>query len=85
MSTQIQPGKKERVNFLIPHELLHRASQTAKEYHLTLSDFFRQALVKSIEELERKKRDREIEEACRFYYKADKQIAAEWEAAESKV
>lgn len=85
MNTQIQSGKKERVNFLVPHELVSRASQVAKEYHFTLSDFFRQALARFIEELERQKTEREIEEACRLYYEADKQIAAEWEAANAKV
>lgn len=85
MNAQMQTGKKERVNFLVPHELVSRASEVAKEYDFSLSDFFRQALAKFIEELEREKTEREIEEACRLYYETDRQIAAEWEAAESKV
>ena len=51
---------------------------------MTLSEFLLR-LLKVLEAMKRKKTDREIEEACRVYQDVDKQIAADWEAAESKL
>ncbi len=78
-------GKKEKVNFLFPSELNTKANAVAKELGITYSDFVRQALADFIERIERKKIDREIEEACREFYDADKQLAEEWRIAESRL
>ena len=84
MNTLTISGKKERVNFLVPQDLVKRAEKIAKDYNSSLSEIFRKSLESLIDQHERSKIENEIEEACKLYYDADKQLAADWEVAEAK-
>ncbi len=81
----ILSNKKEKINFLAPHEYIARASRLAKEFNYSLSDIYRQALIKVIEELENKKIEKEVEAACRNYYEFNKQFSKNWSKYESKI
>jgi hypothetical protein len=85
MNNVVQRGSNERVNFLVPRDLLKKAEMVAEEYDSSLSDLFRQALTIIIQQYEQERKAKAIAEACTYYYKIDKKIAAEWESADSKV
>jgi hypothetical protein len=85
MNTIVISGKKEKVNFLIPSELNKKAIAAAESLGFSYSDFVRQALAELVERIEREKIDREIEEACAFYFESDKKLAEEWRSAELRI
>jgi hypothetical protein len=78
-------GKKEKINFLVPQEYVARANQLAKEFDSSLSDLLRRALLNLIEDLERKKIEREVEIACKNYYEFNKQFSKEWANFETRI
>lgn len=80
----LSSGKKERVNFLVSQELLKRAHRVAKESDVTLSDFIRNALLNYLEELERKRTIKELEEGYKVNTTYYNQMNKEWEAADAE-
>lgn len=85
MNTLTISGKKEKVNFLIPSDLNQKANAIAESLGFSYSDFVRQALADFVEKIEREKTDREIEDACKFFYQTDKQLEDEWRFAETRI
>ena len=85
MQTQTISQKKEKVNFLFPYELNRKATAIARELGFSYSDLVRQALAEFLERIERNKIDREIEDACKYFYETDKKIAEEWRFAETSI
>ena len=84
MNTPFLPGRNEKVNFLAPQQDLEKASRLAEEFDTTLSELLRRALRNVIEELERKKAEKEIEAACRNYYDFNRKFSKEWAAFETR-
>ena len=78
-------NKTTRINFLAPLSLVDKIKELALELSQTQSDVIRQALERYISDAEKEKIGLEIEEACKFYYEADKQLADEWRGAESEI
>lgn len=77
-------NEKSRLN-LNTTGLNEKMNLWAEQLNITLTEFARKAVSDFIEKLERDKLEREMADACKFYYKQDKQIAAEWKAAESRI
>lgn len=76
-------NKKEKVNFLFPADLNQKAIALADALGFTYSDFVRQAVADFVEKNEREKINREIADACIYFYETNKQIAAEWKSTET--
>jgi archaellum component FlaD/FlaE len=76
--------EKSRLN-LNTTGLNEKMNLWAEELNMTVTDLARKALGEFIEKLERNKIEREIADACKFYYRHDKQIAEEWKTAESRI
>lgn len=83
MNTQTISQKKEKVNFLFPHELNRKATDTAKELGFSYSDLVRQALAEFLERFERNRIEREIVEASKHFYEIEKKVADEWRITET--
>lgn len=74
-----------KINFVASSELVEKLKTLSGLYKKTQSEFIRQALESYIDFLERERIGCEIEEACRLYYNADKQVASEWRDAEARI
>jgi predicted adenine nucleotide alpha hydrolase (AANH) superfamily ATPase len=83
--TAVITGKRERVNFWAPSELIKRANRVAKAFNFSLSEVTRKALEEYIEKVEQERLEKEIGEACKYYYELDKEMAKEWESAEARI
>ena len=76
-------GKRERVNFWAPYELIRRANRVAKAFNFSLSELTRKALQEYIDKVEQEKIEKEIMEACHTYAEADRKTTAEWSTTET--
>ena len=83
--SRIEQKRPMKINFVASSELVERLRTLSVLYKKTQSEIIRQALESYIGFLERERIEREIEEACRLYYNADKQVAAEWRDAEARL
>lgn len=77
--------KNERVNLLVPQELVQKAVKAAKGLDSSLSELFRIALASYLENLEREKKEKEVAEACKNYYKFNKEFSSEWAHFETRI
>ena len=77
-------GKKERVNFLVPTDLVKRARMVAGELDCTLSDFFRVAISNFLREYETARTEKELEEGYKANYTYYANLNKEWEFADSE-
>jgi len=84
MATPIISGKKERVNFLVPKELVQKARIAATELDYTLSDFFRAAVSNFLREYETARIEKELEEGYRANFSYYAKMNKEWEFADSE-
>ncbi|MDR3611671.1 MAG: hypothetical protein P4L27_13965 [Ignavibacteriaceae bacterium] len=82
METLTQNVKKY---FLLPQNLYQRADEVSIELGLNFSELLRNALENYVSQIEKDRINKEIAEACKFYYDIDKEIAAEWRPAEGKI
>ena len=71
--------------FYISTELKNKINKKLKESGITFSQIIHDLLVEWVNKKEQERIDREIMEACEFYYDVDKKIAEEWLFAESNV
>ena len=79
-------GKKnKRINFLAPEQLVSKIGLFAEENQLTESDLIRQAISSYIDELEKKKLEEQIKEACENYREFNKQFSGEWAQFETRI
>lgn len=85
MSNLTASRKNERVNLLVPQELVRKAVKAAKGLDSSLSELVRMALSRYLENLEREKTEKEVADACKYYYEEDKKIAKEWAQFETTV
>ena len=74
----------QRKTVYLPVDLADKAKQLAKRSGLSFSFLVRDALERFFECEQGKKIEAEAIEAIRFYYRTDKQLAAEWRSAELK-
>lgn len=84
MNTEGLTGKKKRVNLLVPQELASRASQAAKKLDFTISDLYRNALSNYLEEIERMRIEKELEEGYKANYSYYSRMSKEWKAADAE-
>ena len=84
MDTSIFPGEKERVNFLVPKELVEKARWAAGELDCSLSDFFRVAISNFLKEYEMARMEKELEEGYKANYTYYANLNKEWEFADSE-
>ena len=71
--------------FLLPEKLYKRADEICKELGLNFSELLRKALEDFVSRLEKERIDKEIADACKYYYDMDKEIASEWRSAEGQI
>ena len=81
METTIQ-NKKVRKYFLLPTNLSMKAEEISAQLGLNFSELLRKALEDFVGRMEREKVNKEIADACKFYYEIDKETASEWRSAE---
>jgi len=75
----------EKKNFYLSTRLVKKIEKVASERDWNFSEFVRFAIEEVIKRIEEERINREIEEACKFYYGLDKEIAEDWRAAEAGV
>ena len=71
--------------FLLPKPLYQRADEISSELGLNFSELLRKALENFVSQIEKERVDKEIANACKFFYEIDKEIASEWRPAEGKI
>ena len=81
----LETEKTVRKYFLLPQTLFERADEIGEELGLNFSELLRKALESFVNKVEKEKIDKEIAEACKFYYDIDKEMAAEWRSVEGKI
>lgn len=74
-----------RKNILLPKNLSIKADEISAELGINFSELLRKALEDFVGRMEMERVNREIAEACRFYYGIDKEIATEWRSAEGSL
>lgn len=74
-----------RKNILLPKTLTIKADEISAHLGLNFSELLRKALEDFLGRMEKEKINKEIAEACRFYYESDKEIASEWRNAEGSI
>jgi metal-responsive CopG/Arc/MetJ family transcriptional regulator len=67
-----------RKYFLLSQKLYQRADEICEELGLNFSELLRKALEDFVGKIEKEKINKEIAEACKFYYEIDKAIAEDW-------
>jgi hypothetical protein len=75
----------QRKNFYLSLDLATRTEKLAEATGSNLSEIVRHALEEYIERVERETTEREIREACEFYYNTDKELAERWSATEPNI
>lgn len=75
---------KQRVNFLLPRDLVRDAKRAAGELDFTLTDFFREAVAKYLNEYARVRLEKELEEGYKANYALDARMNEEWKFADSE-
>ena len=71
--------------FLLPKTLYDRADGIGEKLGLNFSELLRKALESFVSQIEKERIDKEIADACKFYYEIDQEIASEWRSAEGKI
>ncbi len=74
-----------RKYFNISEALDIEANKILKDSGINFSELVRRALKLYIKNNEQERINREVAEACQFYYDIDKEIAEEWRETEGKV
>jgi metal-responsive CopG/Arc/MetJ family transcriptional regulator len=74
-----------RKYFLLSKRLYQRADGIGEELGLNFSELLRKALEDFVSKIEKEKINKEIAEACKFYYEIDKEIAADWRSVEGEI
>jgi metal-responsive CopG/Arc/MetJ family transcriptional regulator len=83
METIATPNVKKY--FLLPRNLYQRADEISSELGLNFSELLRKALENFVSQIEKERVDKEIANACKFFYEIDKEIASDWRPAEGKI
>ena len=81
-------GKKEKKHktiFLATQSLVAKIKSIAKENELTQSDFIRLAIEDKVKEIEKKKIEEEIKEACENSRAFNKKFSSEWAQFETRI
>jgi metal-responsive CopG/Arc/MetJ family transcriptional regulator len=78
-------GNNVKKYFLLPKSLFQQAEKISNELGLNFSELLRDALENYVLQKEKEKTDKEIAEACKYYYNIDEEVASEWRAAEGKI
>ena len=74
-----------RKNIMIPKTLSNKADEISDKLGMNFSELLRKALEEFVSKVEKERINREIAEACKFYYETDKEIASEWRTAEGGI
>lgn len=72
-------------NFYLSADLDDKISNHIGEVGINFSQLIRELLSEWVEQKEQKKIEKEIIDACEFYYDVDRKLAEEWRAAEAEV
>lgn len=81
----VREKKNKKINFAVAESFAFRLFSTAKEYKLNSSDFIRQACLRYMEELEKRKEEAELIEACKNNREFNKKFASEWSQYENQI
>ena len=71
--------------FQLPKPLFDKAEAICIELDLNFSELLRKALENFVNNLETERINKEIADACKYYYEIDKDIASEWRSTEGKI
>jgi hypothetical protein len=74
-----------RKYFLLSQRLYQRADGIGEELGLNFSELLRKALEDFVCKIEKEKINKEIAEACKFYFDIDKETAANWRSIEGEI
>ncbi len=73
-----------RKELWIPVQLSQKVDEIREELGLNFTDMTKLALTEFIKITEREHLEKEMIEACKFYYNLDKEIASDWSEAEAE-
>jgi metal-responsive CopG/Arc/MetJ family transcriptional regulator len=76
---------KVRKYFSLSKNLSNKADKIGSELGLNFSDLIRTALEDFVGKVEKEKIDKEIAEACAYYFDIDQEIASDWKNAEGNI
>lgn len=79
---EIIQNENIRKNILLPKNLSIKADEISTQLGINFSELLRKALEDFVGRMEREKINKEIADACKFYYEIDKEIASEWRFVE---
>ena len=77
-------NKKERLSFFVNSELSKRINKISKQTNLTVSEIVRKALQSYIEQVEREKIEKELEDGYKSNYEYYLKSQEEWEYADKE-
>ena len=80
-----QDQNNVRKYFLLSQKLYQRADDIGEELGLNFSELLRKALEDFVGKIEKEKINKEIAEACKFYFQIDKDIAKDWRSIEGEI
>lgn len=78
-------SSQRKKNFYLSFELDNKINNEIKNSGITFSQLIRDLLTDWVKKREKEKIEREIMDACEFYYDVDKKLAEDWRSAESDV
>lgn len=77
-------NKKERLSFFVNSELSKRVNKISKQTNLTVSEIVRKALQSYIEQVEREKIEKELEDGYKANYEYYLKSQEEWKYADKE-
>jgi len=78
------PGSKERVNFLLPGDLIRDARRVAGELDCSLTDLFKVSMARFLKEYDKASMAKELEHGYRANHAYYSRLNKEWEIADSE-
>jgi hypothetical protein len=78
------PGNKQRVNFLLPTDLMQEARRASAQLDCTLTDFVRASIASFLKDHTKARMAKEMEEGYKANYAYYARLNKEWEIADSE-
>lgn len=84
MSAIQDQNKKERLSFFVNSELSNKVNRISEQTNLSVSEIVRKALQKFIDQVEKEKIERELEDGYKANYEYYLKTQEEWKYADKK-
>ena len=85
MESTYRTEEKVRLNLAFPGHLAARVTELSREAGQSVTEWVKNALSQVVEEVEKKKLEKELIAECQMFYQIDKDLAEEWKDTETNV